>query len=111
MVSAIQSTTAGVSGTGAGDGSVALIATLARCKQQLGDWVACPSGKTPEGRKIIEALSSRITALEARMSISVKAADIDSTGSAAASTTSAAAARGNTNQGLSTTGRLINVYA
>lgn len=33
--------------------SVALRAKLDKCIQQLGDWQACPSSKTQEGKKII----------------------------------------------------------
>jgi hypothetical protein len=44
--------------------SVALSSTLARCQQQLGDWLGCPSAKTPEGKKIIDNLRFRIARLE-----------------------------------------------
>ena len=51
--------------TGAGSNStVALSSTLSRCQQQLGDWMACASAKTPEGKKIIENLRVRISRLE-----------------------------------------------
>lgn len=50
-----------------GDSAIALQDQLARCTRQLGDWVACPSGKTPEGQKIIANLRARIGSLEARM--------------------------------------------
>jgi hypothetical protein len=59
---------AGADGAGAADDrSVALQAQLSRCQRQLGDWEACASSKTPEGRKIIENLRSRIGALEAKV--------------------------------------------
>lgn len=60
--------------SGASDksGSVALQDKLARCVRQLGDWEACPSGKTPEGKKIIENLKSQIGNIEARINVSVE---------------------------------------
>lgn len=51
---------------------VALEVSLARCQRQLGDWTACPSGKTPEGHKIIEKLQSQIATLEARIADNAK---------------------------------------
>lgn len=65
MASTIQAIAASP-GTGLDDSSVAREDTLARCKQQLGDWNACSSGKTPEGQKIIAALHSRIAMLESK---------------------------------------------
>lgn len=47
--------------------SVALQDKLAKCERQLGDWQACPSGKTPEGKKIIQNLQSQIRSIESRM--------------------------------------------
>jgi hypothetical protein len=52
---------------GAGGNDVATSSQLEKCRRQLGDWVACPSGKTPEGKKIIENLRSQITRLEQRV--------------------------------------------
>lgn len=60
------------SGTSDKSGSVALQDKLARCVRQLGDWQACPSGKTPEGKKIIENLKSQIVNIEARINVSVE---------------------------------------
>jgi hypothetical protein len=66
MSVALGATTVGaaVSQTGHGGGSaVALQAQLDRCTKQLGDWVDCSSGKTPEGKQIIEALQEKISSI------------------------------------------------
>jgi hypothetical protein len=47
--------------------SVALQDKLARCIQQLGDWQACPSSKTPEGKQIIQNLQTQIRSIESRI--------------------------------------------
>jgi hypothetical protein len=44
---------------------------LARCVRQLGDWNACPSRKTPEGKQIIEDLQTQIRSIES----TIKSAD------------------------------------
>jgi hypothetical protein len=72
MVTPIQSISTGVankSGSGGDASSVALQAQLERCERQLGDWQACPSSKTPEGKKIIENLRARVGTLEARLAV------------------------------------------
>ena len=68
----------------AGDeaGSVALQAQLTRCKRQLGDWEACASSKTPEGRKIIENLRARIGTLESKIADSSSGKEVAPAGSA-----------------------------
>lgn len=58
MVAAITSTNSS---------AVALQDKLARCTRQLGDWEACPSGKTPEGKKIIENLRAQIGTIETKL--------------------------------------------
>ena len=56
------------SGSSSGGGaSAALDQALARCKQQLGDWSACPGGKTADGQKIIANLQSRLASLESQV--------------------------------------------
>jgi hypothetical protein len=47
--------------------TVALQDKLARCVRQLGNWEACPSGKTLEGKKVIENLRAQKGNIEARM--------------------------------------------
>jgi hypothetical protein len=47
--------------------SVALQDKLARCIQQLGDWQACPSSKTPEGKQIIQNLQTQIRSIESKI--------------------------------------------
>jgi hypothetical protein len=44
-------------------------------KKQLADWVDCPSGKTPEGKKKIEDLNNKVSVTKARIK------DMDNTGS------------------------------
>ena len=44
---------------------VALEQKLAKCERQLGDWEACPSGKSPEGRRIIQNLQDQVRSIEA----------------------------------------------
>ena len=58
MVAAITSTTGS---------AVALQDKLARCTRQLGDWEACASSKTPEGKKIIENLRAQIGNIETKL--------------------------------------------
>ncbi len=47
-----------------GGSGVALQAQLDRCTKQLGDWVDCSSGKTPEGKQIIAALQEKISSIK-----------------------------------------------
>jgi len=47
-----------------GGSAVALQAQLDRCTTQLGDWVNCSSGKTPEGKQIIAALQNKISSIK-----------------------------------------------
>jgi len=61
------------SGSGSGGSAIALQAQLDRCTTQLGDWVSCPSGKTPEGQKIIQALEQQIGSLKAQIANSSNA--------------------------------------
>ena len=59
------STASAAATTGSSVGSgVALQAQLDRCTKQLGDWVNCSSGKTPEGKQIIEALQEKISSIK-----------------------------------------------
>jgi hypothetical protein len=54
--------------TGALRGSRAgLEAQLNTYKKQLADWVDCPSGKTPEGKKKIESLDDKVSTTQARI--------------------------------------------
>ena len=54
--------------SGMGGGApVALQDKLARCQRQLGDWEACASSKTPEGKKIIHNLRAQIGNIESRI--------------------------------------------
>ncbi len=57
-----------------GGASVELRDKLERCKRQLGDWEGCPSGKTPEGKKIIENLRTQIGNMESRLMVKAEAA-------------------------------------
>ena len=66
MVDTVETPQVDVGVTGVGR-SVALNDTLDRCKRQLSDWVACPSGQTHEGKKIIENLRIRIASLESSL--------------------------------------------
>jgi hypothetical protein len=59
-----------VKGSSGDKPSVALHDKLAKCERQLGDWKACPSSKTPEGKKIIENLQSQIRTIQSRISSS-----------------------------------------
>jgi hypothetical protein len=56
-----------------GGGSVDLRDKLERCKRQLGDWEGCPSGKTAEGKKIIEDLRAQIGDIESRLTAKAEA--------------------------------------
>lgn len=74
MVTSIHPTESRSAYSGPSDqsSSVALQDKLARCVRQLGDWEACPSGKTPEGKKIIGNLKSQIGNIEGRITVSVE---------------------------------------
>jgi hypothetical protein len=50
-----------------GKPSLALQDKLAKCEKQLGDWQACPSSKTPEGKQIIQNLQTQIRSLESKI--------------------------------------------
>ena len=52
------------SATISGRGSGVLEMQLANYQRQLADWCACPSGKTPEGKKIISDLTGKVAAIE-----------------------------------------------
>jgi hypothetical protein len=76
-----------------GGRDVSTFSQLQRCKSQLGDWVACPSSKTPEGQKIIENLRSQISRLEQRQQsqtqgIKPQPSSVQSTGSPSQNTVS-----------------------
>jgi hypothetical protein len=94
-----SSFTAYAAQTSRGDASAALQDKLERCVKQLGDWEACPSGKTPEGKKIIQNLRMQIASMESRIN-----RDKQDTGTQA---TPARIAPG----ASSTFGRLLDVYA
>ena len=72
---------------GSDSASVALKNKLERYNNQLSDWEGCPSGKTPEGKKIIAHLRAQIVTLQAQVR-----SDPGITGSGAASTASTASA-------------------
>jgi hypothetical protein len=65
--------------------------------RQLGDWEACPSSKTPEGKKIIDNLRSQIQRIESQMG--------------AAPATASPAAQPTTGVSVDTLGGMINLYA
>lgn len=52
---------------GAGGSTGILEARLNRYQVQLADWCNCPSGKTPEGKKIIEGLQQKADAVQERL--------------------------------------------
>ncbi len=56
-----------------------LDAQIARYRQQLADSVNCDSAKTPDGQNVIEELSSKIDAAQARLE-AVAAAKADEAG-------------------------------
>lgn len=85
-----------------GKPSVALQDKLSRCIRQLGDWQACPSGKTPEGKRIIENLQSQIRSMESR---------IASAGTGAGAQPPATSAAPRASQGHPVMGRLVDVFA
>ncbi len=81
-----------------GKPSVALQDKLARCVRQLGDWQACPSGKTPEGKQIIQNLQSQIRNIESRIAGTDQGA-------------AAPAAAASPSQRPGSMGRLLDVFA
>lgn len=93
-----------------GNPSVALQDKLARCIQQLGDWQACPSSKTPEGKQIIQNLRSQIRSLESRIAGTDTGAQSQPSG-ASSSQGTAQVANISRATGLGTIGSLVNVFA
>jgi FlxA-like protein len=67
MTAAIGISAVASSAAGSGSSPVALQAQLDRYTKQLGDWVSCPSGKTAEGQKIIQALEQQISGIKAQI--------------------------------------------
>jgi len=66
--SAASPASAGASQSNSGAGSSAVLqAQLDRCTKQLGDWVNCASGKTPEGKQIIQALQEKISTIKVQI--------------------------------------------
>lgn len=92
-MNAIGSTTPafsqGASSQGTGS-RVALRADLTRYEKQLSDCVNCSSAKTPEGKRNIQDLGTRISALKAQLNVAPQA----SGGSAVEKASSAPASRG-----------------
>ena len=111
MVTSISSASpAAAFRTTAGGASPALQDKLSRCQQQLGDWQACPSRKTPEGKKIIQDLQTQIRNLESRIG------STGSSGGVQPATPSVAASQGsdsmrNTGADAGLLGRFVNVFA
>jgi len=73
VVAAIGSTVFASSAAGGSGGQspVALQAQLDRFNQQLGEWISCPSGKTPQGQKIIQSIEEKISAIKAQIQVGV----------------------------------------
>jgi hypothetical protein len=90
------------------NGSVALSNTLSRCQQQLGDWMACPSAKTPEGKKIIDNLRVRIARLEDQVA---RSRPVSKTAAAPAGPNTEARTGRSDSQRTGTLGGLVNLYA
>lgn len=111
MVTAISSSIASLSGVGISGArqSVGLDAQLAQCQRQLGDWTACASAKTPEGRAKIEELSSQIGQIKAEMQKAAQATPNPLPYTPAASTDPIAGSAG-PSLGLGT-GRILDEYA
>jgi hypothetical protein len=68
MAAAIGASAVAAPAVSGGTSPVALQAQLDRYTKQLGDWVSCPSGKTAEGQKIIQALEQQISGIKAQIS-------------------------------------------
>ena len=89
---------------------MALQDKLSRCIQQLGDWQACPSSKTPEGKQIIQNLQTQIRSIESR----IASADKGTTSQLSLAPSSQGSAQlANISQatGLGLIGRLVDVFA
>jgi hypothetical protein len=97
---------------GATDGkpSVALHDKLARCIQQLGDWQAGPSSKTPEGKQIIQNLQTQIRSIESRIASTDKGTALQSS-VASSSQGSAQVVNISRATGLGLIGRLVDAFA
>lgn len=99
-ISSVGSSPSGQASVGA---DVALQAKHGQCLRQLGDWEACPSSKTPEGKKIIDNLRSQIQRIESQMGTTPSTATATATASPAAQPT--------TGVSVDTLGGMINLYA
>ena len=99
-ISSVGSSPSGLASVGA---DVALQAKHGQCLRQLGDWEACPSSKTPEGKKIIDNLRSQIQRIESQMGTTPA--------TATATATASPAAQPNKGVSVDTLGGMINLYA
>ena len=82
-----------------------LQAKLDKCVRQLSDWQGCPSGKTPQGKQIIQDLQTQIRNLEGR----IASADQPSLIAGAAALRTSTPNSGN--RSILTTGSLVDAYA
>ena len=88
---------------------------LDKCVRQLSDWRGCPSGKTPQGKQIIESLEAQIRNLQSQISSAEHSVTGPTAPSKPLSSAFAAAQAGAkataSNPVLSTCGSLVNVFA
>ena len=89
---------------------MALQDKLAKCIQQLGDWQACPSSKTPEGKQIIQNLQTQIRSIESRIASADKGT-ASQPSSASSSQGTAQVVNVSRATGLGLIGRLVDVFA
>ncbi len=89
---------------------MALQDKLAKCVRKLGDWQACPSGKTPEGKQIIKDLQTQIRNIESRIASAAQTTPGKATANSPSPAT-APSATASTAAGIGAAARLLDVFA
>jgi hypothetical protein len=83
---------------------------LDQCRIKLADWESCPSGKTHEGKAIINSLNDKIGDLQARIE-KANAAKTDAAPPGINPTAEANAALNSPASGNATVGSRLNIFA
>jgi hypothetical protein len=89
-----------------GPSPAALQAQLDRANTQLDNWIYCPSGKTPEGKKIIQTLESNISLIKTQIQAQAQSTSLAGTQPAGTSRPTSVASDGSTRQKVAPLGYL-----
>ena len=106
MVSAVNSSATSVVASTLSSSTTAIQAQLQRDKRKLADCVTCPSSKTPEGKKNIRELSSKVNTEESQL----KEASTSSTANQSADSKSTSLSSNTSNQSNEVYGKTQNTF-